>query len=175
MEALEVVAVGASACDAAGRAGEGAQPEETRAALCGALRSEVSHDAGGLANPAGGGGQKAHHSAPQSETTFLQCGAVERQLHGARCIDPCAEIAAEQHGSQSLRRAASDREDLAHGRTGFDLDHSRLRDCARDRDEDGANSTAPACRAEPVRAVPRDEPDLGKGFDVLHEYWWTAI
>src|SRR5258708_38554113 len=94
METLAVGAVGAGPRDAAGRGGEGAQPEEARAALRGALRSEVVNDAGGLANPAGGGGQKAHHSAPQRETTCLQCGAVERQLHGARCIDPCAEIAA---------------------------------------------------------------------------------
>src|SRR5712691_646714 len=96
LKAGDVVAIGAALGEPAACIRQRAQPEKAGSALRRALLSQVTHDAGGVADAAPGGGLHSYDPATEDETAPSYAFPVERDIPRLRCREPGAVVTAEE-------------------------------------------------------------------------------
>ena len=94
---------------------------------------------------------------------------VQNQIPGGADLQPRAEVAADEHGANGVRRTARRDEELAQRRAEFDLVHARHFHRTRQGDERGSRLARRAGFAEPLGAVACDQRKVGERLEILDE------
>src|SRR5258706_9514537 len=144
--------------------GESTQAEKARPALSGAFAREIPHDAGDLANHTPAAWQHTDHATPKGKSARTKSVMVERKTPGTGGPDPRAEVATEENRLGWFRWSAGELDSIGDCGLGLDFQHARARHASRHRDQVRASGAS----------CPRDQRDLGQGFNVLHQGWGSV-